>query len=206
MGEFAKKVIWERGDSELWTRVSTAAATTSKRSWHKVTVDGGLSRDGSKRATAAVCRTEHAQFLGASVNVLDGHNDPACLEALACNEGLALASSRSGHWYSVFGFGLFRDGDKLPKEGVVPPCSAILREVEQRDLHLRQVEVVHEKRETTVEAHILAKAASSLDACRYVRLGSLHDICCIPLTSFQLNKEPYSTQKKLTFLLALEKS
>ena len=62
-------------------------------------------------------------------------------------------------------------------------------------LDLRQAEVVHEKRETTVEAHILAKAASSLDACRYVRLGSLHDICCIPLTSFQLNKEPYSTQK-----------
>ena len=122
MGEFAKKVIWERGDSELWTRVSTAVATTSKRSWHKVTVDGGLSRDGSKRETAAVCRTEHAQFLGASVNVLDGHNDPACLEALACNEGLALASSRSGHWYSVFGFGLFRDGDKLPKEGLCPPA------------------------------------------------------------------------------------
>uniref|UniRef100_M8CP23 Uncharacterized protein n=1 Tax=Aegilops tauschii TaxID=37682 RepID=M8CP23_AEGTA len=111
----------------------SAEKTKHKKSWiapergcNKVTVDGGLSRDGSKGAAAAVCRTEHD-----------------CLEMVTNYHKKALC-----HY------------------------SAILREVQQRASHLRQVAIVHEKRETTADAHNLAKAASSLD--------SVPDICCIP--------------------------
>lgn len=58
----------------------------------KINVDGGLSRDGSRGAAAAVCRDAAGMFLGASVVVVKGMTDPACLEAAACNEALALAS------------------------------------------------------------------------------------------------------------------
>jgi hypothetical protein len=174
----AKPIVTRRCNSAETSR-QKRSWIAPERGWHKVAIDGGLSRDGSKGAAATVCRTEHGQVLGASVNVLDGQNDPACLEAVACNEGLALAQDLNIGTVCLASDCLEMVTNYHKK--ALCPYSAILWEVEQRASHFRQVDVVHEKRETTVEAHILAKAASSLDAGRYVWLGSVPDICCIPL-------------------------
>lgn len=58
----------------------------------KVNVHGGISRDRTRGAAAAVCRDKRGNFLGASVMVLDGLVDPAILEARASSEAVALAT------------------------------------------------------------------------------------------------------------------
>jgi hypothetical protein len=56
--------------------------------WLKINVDAAV----SKNALAAVARSSEGAFLGASVVVVQGISDPEVLEALACREGLDLAS------------------------------------------------------------------------------------------------------------------
>ena len=123
--------------SRLWSPL--------KPGWCKVSVDGGLSRDGRRGATTAICRDEHEHFLGASAVVLNGQTNSACLEAIACNEGFALV----------------QDLD-IRKVKVVSDClevvinfqkkakcsySMILREVEDTAKLFTLVDVVHEYRE-----------------------------------------------------------
>lgn len=60
----------------------------------------------------------------------------------------------------------------------------ILREVEERTKLFDRVNLVHEKRESTAEAHCLAKPTSSLGAGRSIWLGSLPDICILPMDVF----------------------
>jgi hypothetical protein len=57
----------------------------------KVTVDGGLSRQGNRGAIAAICRDDREIYMGASAVIYEGLTDPASLEALACNEAISLA-------------------------------------------------------------------------------------------------------------------
>ena len=54
-------------------------------------VDGGLSRDGTRGAAAAVCRDQNGSFLGASAVVFEGLVDPPTLDAHACKQALSLA-------------------------------------------------------------------------------------------------------------------
>jgi hypothetical protein len=53
----------------------------------KINVDAAVSKNSSK-----VARSTEGGFLGASVVVVQGISDPKVLEALACREGLDLAS------------------------------------------------------------------------------------------------------------------
>lgn len=57
----------------------------------KIHVDGGLSRDGTTGASAAVCREYNGNFLGSYAMVFKTVHDPATLEVLACREALDLA-------------------------------------------------------------------------------------------------------------------
>lgn len=142
-------------------------------------VDGGLSRDGRRGATAAICRDEFGHFLGASVVVLDSQTDPPCLEAIACNEGLALAQD-----LNILAVKVASDCLEVVtnlQRKVICPYAMILQEVEDRTKHFNQVNVVHERREAVAEAHSLAKALSSLDVGRYIWLGSLPNIYLIPM-------------------------
>ena len=58
----------------------------------KLNVDGGLARDGSRRAAAVICRDKNGKYIGVSAIVFEGLVDPATLEAQACKEALALAT------------------------------------------------------------------------------------------------------------------
>ncbi|KAK1697446.1 hypothetical protein QYE76_014143 [Lolium multiflorum] len=58
----------------------------------KVNVDAALSKNGSIAAVAAVARDAAGTFLGASAVASRGITDPETMEALACREGLALAT------------------------------------------------------------------------------------------------------------------
>ncbi|XP_073362125.1 uncharacterized protein [Aegilops tauschii subsp. strangulata] len=161
----------EARHSRLWSPL--------KPGWCKVSVDGGLSRDGRRGAAAAICRDERGHFLGASAVVLNGQTNSACLEAIACNEGFALAQDLNIRKIKVASdcLEVVTNFQKKAK------CSysVILREVEDRAKLFTLVEAVHEYREFVVDAHRLAKAASSLGAGRYIWLGSLPDIYNIPL-------------------------
>ena len=58
----------------------------------KVNVDAALSKNSDTAAVAAVARDETGMFLGASALVVEGITSPEVAEAMACREGLALAS------------------------------------------------------------------------------------------------------------------
>jgi hypothetical protein len=57
----------------------------------KINVDAAVSKNHPSAAIAAVARDSEGSFFGAS-SVLQGISDPETLEAMACREGLALAS------------------------------------------------------------------------------------------------------------------
>ena len=58
----------------------------------KVNVDAALSKNSDIAAVAAMARDETGMFLGASALVVEGITSPEVAEAMACREGLALAS------------------------------------------------------------------------------------------------------------------
>lgn len=57
----------------------------------KINVDGAFAWAGNRRAVAAICRSASGEYLGVSALVVSDIQGPACLESLACREGLALA-------------------------------------------------------------------------------------------------------------------
>jgi len=58
----------------------------------KINVDAAVSKNSSKAVAAAIARDVVGNFLGASALVIRGLSDPETVEAIACKEGLALAS------------------------------------------------------------------------------------------------------------------
>jgi ribonuclease HI len=58
----------------------------------KINVDAALSKNNRLATVAAIARDEIGAFLGASAVVIRGADDPEILEAVACMEGMALAS------------------------------------------------------------------------------------------------------------------
>jgi hypothetical protein len=58
----------------------------------KINVDDFLAKRSGSVAAAAVARDFARCFLGASIMVMEGSLEPETMEAIACKEGLALAS------------------------------------------------------------------------------------------------------------------
>ena len=56
----------------------------------KIHVDVAV-RQGRGGSAAAVCRDSSGNYLGSSALVVEGVDDPASLEAMACREAMALA-------------------------------------------------------------------------------------------------------------------
>ena len=61
----------------------------------KINVDAAVGKVNNKGAAAAIARSSHRLFLGASCVVLEGCTQPETLEVLACREALSLASDLS---------------------------------------------------------------------------------------------------------------
>lgn len=140
----------------------------------KMNVDGGLSRSGNQGASAVVCRKKEGQYLGASALVFDGPIDLASLEAHACNEVLALASDLNMSSVCVTS----DCAEVVANIGTAAPChyATILRKINHRRGSFSALNFVHEKRKHNEEAHVLAKAASSLLSRRHLSLASLTHI------------------------------
>lgn len=58
----------------------------------KINIDVATSKNSSKAVVAAIARDAVGNFLGASALVIHGLSDAEIVEAIACREGLALAS------------------------------------------------------------------------------------------------------------------
>jgi ribonuclease HI len=58
----------------------------------KINIDAALAKNSGVIAAAAVARDAAGKFLGASTVVMEGRMEPNTVEAIACKEGLALAS------------------------------------------------------------------------------------------------------------------
>ena len=138
--------------------------------WVKNHVDAALLRNGDRGAIAAVCRDHTGMFLGASAVTVDMTN-PEILEAEACSEGLSLALDLN-----------------VQKVQIVTDCLATVKHV--TELYMGSSKVVVEEIKTKLrmftssglEAHALAKAATSLARGRHLWLTGTPDIICIPLT------------------------
>ena len=144
----------------------------------KINTDAALSMDSDKVGACGVARTLSA-LLGAWSKPHVGVTDPFIGETLAIRDGVIFASLR-GFSHVIMETDCLEVVINFQKKAKCS-YSMILREVEDTAKLFTLVEVVHEYREFVVDAHRLAMAASSLGAGRYIWLGSLPDICNIPL-------------------------
>lgn len=97
---------------------------------------------------AAVARDSNGNVLGASALTIAGATEPEMLEAVACREGLALASV------------LYLQRIRLASD-----CNNVVRSFREDFLTF---EVVHENRSTNVDAHRLARSSVYASLGRHV--------------------------------------
>ncbi|BAF09084.1 Os02g0566300 [Oryza sativa Japonica Group] len=126
----------------------------------KINVDAAISRWGNKGAVGAVCHTVSGEFVAASAMVWEGLSDSATLEALGCNEGLAIAMGCNMSEVCIASdcLEVIRSISKKPR------CQylAVLNDIEARRKHFAKVEFRHENQACNFDAHNLAKFASTL--------------------------------------------
>lgn len=148
--------------------------------WAKMNVDAALSRNGERGALAVVSRDHSGLFLGASALVCENVTDPEILEALACSEGLSLALDLNLQKVQIS-----TDCAATVKhigEAYLGPSKVIMEEIKMKKNMFQTMEIIHEKRECNFEAHVLAKAATSLPCGRHLWLTGTPEIICIPMT------------------------
>ena len=103
-------------------------------------------------ALAAVARDEYGAFLGASAVVMEGVSDPETAEAMGVRDGLALARdlriatdcANVVRHMSGQGMGLY---------------GHIIREIKADMASFMAAEVIHESRNSNVDAHLLARSS-----------------------------------------------
>jgi ribonuclease HI len=144
----------------------------------KVSVDAAISKSSIAGAAGAICRDENGVYLGASARVFDGINDPVTLEAFACSEGLALAQDLGVRKIQV-------TTDCLVilqalEQGSLASYSSVLKEICDRQHQFIESKVVHERRNSNVEAHNFARSSVALQPGRHVWLGSSPDPFFVP--------------------------
>jgi hypothetical protein len=137
----------------------------------KVNVDGAVARSQQRGAVGAVCRSRSGAFQGASAVVFEGITHPGCLEALACREGVALATDLNMGATMVASDCLevvqgLRQGKNL---GLF---SHILQETEAMAKNHGGTSFCHEGRRFNVDAHKLARLATTLPVGRHVWFGT----------------------------------
>lgn len=160
---------------------SNTAGTTRPPRWipppsglMKINVDAALSKNTGKVVAAAVARDGSRVFLGASALVIEGTAEPETVEALACREGLALASD-----LLLRSFRLASDNANVIRSIKEPGMGVyghIVREIKARTGDFQVVDFVHERRLSNVDAHILARSNVSVDSGRHLWLLSPPEI------------------------------
>ncbi|TVU18740.1 hypothetical protein EJB05_34852, partial [Eragrostis curvula] len=111
----------------------------------KINVDAALSKNSTTAAMAAVAWDDIGKFQGASALVMEGITDAETAEALACREGLNLASDLLAQ-------------RNLQGKGM-GPYGPIVRELSARRGSFALVDVTHENRGMNGDAHMPAKSS-----------------------------------------------
>ncbi|CAN6197568.1 unnamed protein product [Urochloa humidicola] len=142
----------------------------------KINVDVALSKNTRGATAAAIARDGAGVFLGALVLVLDGVMNPEIMEALACREGLALASDLALHRVRLTcdSANVVRSirGDGKDAYGYV------VHEIQAMKGDFTELDIVHEGRDSNVDAHKLARSSLYFEIGRRVLfLSPLEGIC-----------------------------
>ena len=124
----------------------------------KLNVDAAVSKNAGRASAAAVARDANGLFLGASAVVVTGMTNPETMEVLACREGLALAQDlRLGR--TRLASDCASAVGSIKTEQAHGSCGAIIREIKATAEGFREIEFVHESRNSNVDAHVLAKSS-----------------------------------------------
>jgi hypothetical protein len=122
-------------------------------------------------AVGAVCRSRSGVFQGASAVVFEGITHPGCLEALACREGVALATDLNmGATMVASDCSEVVQGLRQGKN--LGLFSHILQETEAMAKNHGGTSFCHEGRRFNVDAHKLARLATTLPVGRHVWFGT----------------------------------
>ncbi|GJN07955.1 hypothetical protein PR202_ga25833 [Eleusine coracana subsp. coracana] len=108
----------------------------------KINVDAALSKNSGIASAATIARDAVGSFMGASAVVLEGISDPETMKAIACKEGLALASD-----LAMQKFRLACDSANVIKslrESGMGAYGHIVREIKARARDFTVSEFVHE--------------------------------------------------------------
>jgi ribonuclease HI len=142
----------------------------------KVNVDVVLSKNSCTATMAAITRDEAGCFQGASVIVMHGISDPETAEVMACREGLALASDLMPTKVVIA-----TDCENVVRNmrGLGMGCHGhIVREIKEVMAGFENSEIVHERRASNVDAHMLDKSSMYESLGRHVWLLSPPDGVC----------------------------
>jgi hypothetical protein len=104
--------------------------------------------------------------MGASSVVIEGMNDPETMEAMACREGVALASDIRLQCFRV-ALDCINVIRSIEGEGR-GPYGHIVRELKARKTDFQMVQFVHEGRSSNIDAHYLARSSIYLEVGRHV--------------------------------------
>ncbi|TVU33601.1 hypothetical protein EJB05_25426, partial [Eragrostis curvula] len=135
----------------------------------KINVDAALSKNSGIASAAAVARDIAGNFLGASALVTDGITNPETMEAIACREGMALASD-----LALQSFRLACDNSNVIrsiKDIGMGIYGHIVQEIKERAGGFRSTEFVH--------AHNLARGSIYANVGRHVWFMAPPDGVCI---------------------------
>jgi len=140
-------------------------------------VDAALSKNSSRASAAAVARDEARNFLGAPVVMMLGITELEIMEALALREGMALAKD-----LSLCRVRMPSDCAKAVRSMKGPTMGVygqIIRELKEEAATFQLMEIVHEKREASRDAHSLARSTLFMEVGRYVWFFDPSDGVCI---------------------------
>nr|BAC98603.1 hypothetical protein [Oryza sativa Japonica Group] len=122
----------------------------------------------NKGAVGAICRDTSGKFVAASAMVWEGMSDPTTLEALACNEGLAIAMD-----CNILKVCIASDCQEVIMGIATIPkcrCLVVLNDINIRSHHFVRAEFRHESWDLNVDAHKLAKFVCTLSEGRHAWL------------------------------------
>jgi ribonuclease HI len=151
--------------------------TAPPSGFSKINVDAAVRKNQNCGAVAAVCRGDDGVYLGASAVVVQGISDPATLEALACREALALAADLQLQSV-VIASDCLEVIQSIGRENL-GRFSSVLHEIKARRQDFYSINFVHERRESNVEAHSLARSSASLAHGRHLWLVQTSYQFCI---------------------------
>jgi len=137
----------------------------------KINVDAAISKNLCRSVAAAIARDGAGTFQGASVLVVHGITDPETMEAIACREGLALASDL-----------MFRKvrlaSDNVSVVRSFKGDGKDVQEIKASSAAFESFDFVHEGRVSNVDDHCLARSCVNCELGRQVWLLSPPEGVC----------------------------